>query len=167
MDDTDCDGTQGITITASAPNYTWGIANVQVTDDDLPGGAAAIHGNMWNDLDGDGFRDAGEPGLAGWKVYVDTNQNGQWDTGEAYAITDANGDYTIDGLGPGAHVLSEEMQPGWQQTSPGYAWKTYGGHYYAATSQRASWAQSESEAVAAGGHLVTVNDADAERLVDQ
>jgi len=42
----------------------------------LPG---EIHGTKWNDLDGDGFRDAGEPGLGGWTIYLDQNGNGSLD----------------------------------------------------------------------------------------
>ena len=29
---------------------------------------AEIHGTKWNDLDGDGVWDEGEPGLAGWTI---------------------------------------------------------------------------------------------------
>ena len=35
-----------------------------------------IRGRVWNDLDGDGTADAGEPSLAGQVVYVDQNGNG-------------------------------------------------------------------------------------------
>jgi subtilisin-like proprotein convertase family protein len=38
-----------------------------------------IHGVQWNDFDGDGVRDAGEPGLANWTIYLDENENGQLD----------------------------------------------------------------------------------------
>ena len=38
-----------------------------------------IHGTKWNDLDGDGVRDAGEPGLPGWEMYLDHNANGTLD----------------------------------------------------------------------------------------
>ena len=39
----------------------------------------------------------------------------------------------------------------------GYNWKTYGVHRYALTSH-GTWAEAEGEAIAAGGHLVAVND---------
>ena len=39
--------------------------------------AGEIHGIEWNDLDGDGSRDGGEPALANWRVYLDANTNGQ------------------------------------------------------------------------------------------
>ena len=34
-------------------------------------------------------------------------------------MTDANGDYTITGLGAGTYTVAEELQPGWEQTYPG------------------------------------------------
>ena len=40
-----------------------------------------ICGCIWNDLNGNGEQDSGEPGLEGWTVYLDLNQNGILDTG--------------------------------------------------------------------------------------
>ncbi|MBN2473342.1 MAG: proprotein convertase P-domain-containing protein [Pirellulales bacterium] len=37
---------------------------------------ADIRGRKWHDLDGDGVQDSGEPGLPGWIVYLDVNNNG-------------------------------------------------------------------------------------------
>jgi hypothetical protein len=39
--------------------------------------SAAILGNVWNDLNGDGVRQAGEPGLAGQTVFLDLNHDGK------------------------------------------------------------------------------------------
>jgi|WetSurMetagenome_2_1015567.scaffolds.fasta_scaffold259032_2 hypothetical protein len=39
------------------------------------------------------------------------------------------------------------------------AWTSYNGHQYALTTGSGDWASAEAEAVAAGGHLVTINDA--------
>jgi hypothetical protein len=38
--------------------------------------------------------------------------------GEPFAVTDANGNYTITGLKPGEHFIREVLQPGWTQTAP-------------------------------------------------
>ncbi len=78
-----------------------------------------IRGLKWNDLDGDGVRDTGEPGLADWTIYLDENQNGQRDAGELSTITDASGNYAFTDLAPGTYYVAEEMQRGWKQTSPG------------------------------------------------
>ena len=57
-------------------------------------------GTKFNDLDADGKRDTGEPGLAGWRIWADYNDNGVLDSGEPYDDTDANGFYSISGIKP-------------------------------------------------------------------
>ncbi|MCA9185751.1 MAG: VCBS repeat-containing protein [Planctomycetales bacterium] len=79
----------------------------------------AIHGTKWDDLNGDGRRTSDEPGLAGWTIYLDLNNNGRQDRGEPFAVTDANGDYWIMGLDRGTYTVAEVMRPGWEQTYPG------------------------------------------------
>ncbi len=78
-----------------------------------------IHGVKWNDLDGDGVRDAGETGLQGWTVFLDTNANGILDSGETSTVTGPDGSYAFTGLQPGNYTVAEVMQPGWTQTYPG------------------------------------------------
>jgi chitodextrinase len=77
-----------------------------------------IHGSKWNDLDEDGIWDAGEPGLANWKIYQDENINGQWDTGEQFELTDSSGNYSFTNLPAGQYVIAEVLQQGWTQTYP-------------------------------------------------
>ncbi|MFV2066188.1 MAG: beta-propeller fold lactonase family protein, partial [Pirellulales bacterium] len=91
----------------------------------------SLEGIKWNDGNGNGVRDAGEPGLANWKIYLDANRNGQLDAGETSTLTatddagtpgvDETGWYTFTGLVPGTHAMAEEVQTGWQQTWPGPA----------------------------------------------
>lgn len=76
-----------------------------------------IQGSKWNDLNGNGVQD-GELGLAGWTIYLDQNQNGLLDSGETFAVTDANGDYSFTDLNPGIYTVAEVLQPGWEQTFP-------------------------------------------------
>jgi hypothetical protein len=92
-----------------------------------PGPAGQISGHKWNDLDGNRTWDAGEPGLAGWTIYVDQDANGQFDSGEPSAVTLANdpltpvdetGSYLISGVAPGNHIVAEVPKPGWVQTFP-------------------------------------------------
>ncbi|HUS90309.1 MAG TPA: proprotein convertase P-domain-containing protein, partial [Phycisphaerae bacterium] len=78
-----------------------------------------IRGSKWQDLDLDGLWDAGEPPLAGWKIYVDANRDGEWTDGEPFDITDQDGNYEIDGLLPGEHIVAEVPQAGWTQSFPG------------------------------------------------
>ena len=84
----------------------------------LPG---KIEGQKWNDLNGNGFKDFGEPGLAGWTIYLDLNENGALDAGEPSTMTDANGNYSFGQLVAGTYTVSEVQQSKWQQTYPGAA----------------------------------------------
>ena len=78
----------------------------------------SISGMKWNDLNGDGVKELGEPGLEGWTIYLDENSNGTLDPTEPSEITDANGDYTFSDLPAGTYVVAEVQQPGWEQTFP-------------------------------------------------
>jgi hypothetical protein len=79
-----------------------------------------IRGTKWNDLNRDRVQNAGEPGIPGWTVFLDTNQNGVLDAGETSTKTDASGNYSFAGLaGPRTYTVAEALQPGWQQTFPG------------------------------------------------
>ncbi|MEX2213887.1 MAG: choice-of-anchor B family protein, partial [Phycisphaeraceae bacterium] len=78
-----------------------------------------IHGAVWNDLNGDGVRDAGEPGLSDWQVFLDQNGNGQRDGGEALALTASDGSYSFTGLAAGNYTVVEIIPTNWSQTYPG------------------------------------------------
>jgi subtilisin-like proprotein convertase family protein len=47
----------------------------------------SIGGQVWNDLDGNGAKDSGEPGLPDWTIYVDGNDNGQFDTAATRTVS--------------------------------------------------------------------------------
>ncbi|MBN2294041.1 MAG: hypothetical protein JXM70_16565 [Pirellulales bacterium] len=81
---------------------------------------AHISGTKWNDLDGDGQLDTGEPGLENWKIFLDQNQNGTLDVGEKWTLTGADGSYTFQNLAAGVYTVVEVEQDGWQQTFPRY-----------------------------------------------
>ncbi len=93
------------TVTLSA-GQTATVANFATTQ--ILGG---LRGTVFNDLDGNGVLDPGEPGLAGRMVYVDLDGSGQYKTTDPSAITDANGNYTINGLTPGGAVIVREAVP--------------------------------------------------------
>jgi len=84
----------------------------------------SISGHKYNDKNGDGYRDGGENYLRDWKIYLDTNSNGQYDTGEPYDMTDHDGIYSFNNLHAGNYTIREVLQPGWEQTDPS------NGHYH-------------------------------------
>jgi hypothetical protein len=78
----------------------------------------AISGVVFNDLNGNGVRDAGEPGIMDRLVYVDLNNNGNPDGNEPEAETDAAGLYTLNNISVGTRTVRQHLLPGWSQTSP-------------------------------------------------
>ncbi len=78
----------------------------------------SISGTKFNDFDGDGNRDAGEPGLSGFTIFLDDNGNGQLDPGETNTVTGSDGSYVFFALGPGDYLLREVQQSGFRQTTP-------------------------------------------------
>lgn len=58
----------------------------------------SVKGTKWNDLNANGVKDAGEPVVKDWWIYLDTNRDGDHDSGEPAARTDAYGKYTISGI---------------------------------------------------------------------
>jgi predicted outer membrane repeat protein len=91
-------------------------AGIDFGNQALPG---MIRGEKWNDLNANGVKDAGEPGLPGWTIYLDTNTNGSFDFDELSTTTDADGNYLFSAVQPGTYIVGEVNQTGWQQTFPG------------------------------------------------
>jgi streptogramin lyase len=85
---------------------------LQVQTASYPSGSAS--GEVFNDLNGNGSLDAGDPGLPGWTVDLyDANGNLV-----AAQTTDKNGDFNFGGLAPGTYTAVEVIQAGWTQTAP-------------------------------------------------
>jgi SdrD B-like protein/type IX secretion system substrate protein len=73
----------------------------------------SISGTKFEDINGNGIKDGGEPGLPGWRIqlylgalHVDS------------ALTDGSGNYVLNNVGPGTYSISEQPQAGWTQTLP-------------------------------------------------
>ena len=83
---------------------------------------ATVNGLKFNDLDGDGVGEVGEPGLSGWTIYHDANNNNVLDAGEPRDVTDATGNYSISftaGLiAPTPETIREVPRAGWRPTTP-------------------------------------------------
>lgn len=91
-------------------------------NDDVPTSTAQIIGFKWHDQDGDAQWDANEPGLNGWSIYLDLNENGEPDPEEPARITANNGErdgrYHFNNLQPGTYTVRELLPSDWGQTWP-------------------------------------------------
>lgn len=77
-----------------------------------------IRGTKYEDGNGNGCKNSGERGLSGWTIYLDTNNNGAFDSNEPSAITDSQGNYRFLNRPAGTYTVREEVQSGWMQTYP-------------------------------------------------
>lgn len=77
-----------------------------------------IEGRKFYDKDSDRTRDGGEDYLSGWRIFIDENGNGEYNSGEDYDYTDSNGYYKFDGLAIGSYTVCEQMKSGWYNSTP-------------------------------------------------
>lgn len=112
-------GTYYIQVSAApaipSADYRLNVAAANLTDSVAT--LADLQGTVWNDVNGNGIREADEPGLANWTVYLDQNQNGQLDPTELSTITTADGSYRFTGLAAGTYTVAQVLQTGWQSTA--------------------------------------------------
>jgi hypothetical protein len=83
---------------------------------------ASKSGTKFHDLNTNGTRDTGEPGLGGWTInlYQDTDPKGTYN-GEAVFqtdVTEANGSYSFANLFSGDYIVCEVLQADWFQSAP-------------------------------------------------
>ena len=97
-------GTYSISITSGGPITSKDFGNYQL---------GSIRGTTYDDHNGNGIRDEGESGVAGWKVKL-LRSVSVIDS----AITNSSGEYTFSNLNAGTYTLKEEFQSGWIQTYP-------------------------------------------------
>ncbi|MDX1663637.1 MAG: SdrD B-like domain-containing protein [Candidatus Promineifilaceae bacterium] len=92
-----------------AGGYQFGETEDYLYRPEMPG----IHGVKYHDLNGNGQRDPGEPGLPGWTIVLDPGSNQQ-----QTQVTDEQGRYWFVDVTEGPHRLGEQQQQGWVQTAP-------------------------------------------------
>lgn len=91
------------------------IPNPRVFVGDVPVG---ITGIKFRDDNADGLRQPGEPGIGNVRIFIDTNNNGTPDTGEASVLTATDGSFTFPNLVPGTYVVREVVPNGFRPTTP-------------------------------------------------
>jgi hypothetical protein len=79
---------------------------------------SVVAGVVFNDLNGNGTRDVVEPGLGGWTVFLDKNNNGKLDTGERSRVTTSNGAFRFPGLVASTYNLRIVQQTGFTRSAP-------------------------------------------------
>ena len=80
----------------------------------------AILGTVWEDRDGDGTfgTEEDEPGMVGFTVFADLNNNGIFELDEPATVTDPGGFFELV-LPPGTYTLAVVPFPDYVPTSPG------------------------------------------------
>ncbi|MFO0941496.1 MAG: tandem-95 repeat protein [Pirellulales bacterium] len=92
------------------------INSKEVKADFFAFGGGNIAGTVWNDLGNDGTRDASDPVLSGWTIYLDLNKNLALDAGEPQTLSNADGHYEFNNVPAGDYEVSEVLPVGWEPT---------------------------------------------------
>ncbi len=77
-----------------------------------------IHGERFDDSNGNHLRDDGEAGVGGATVYIDYDRDNVMDADEPRTVTLADGSYSFTDLSPGAYVVREIASAGYEHTYP-------------------------------------------------
>lgn len=105
---------QSVVVYSGAESVAPDFANYNVAVS-TPG---SVSGVVWNDLNANGVRDAGDLGLAGWTVFVDVNSDRLLSAGEPQATSATDGTYTLTGVLPGSVSIMVQPTAGWRATAP-------------------------------------------------
>ena len=77
-----------------------------------------IKGKVWNDLNANKAIDLGEPGMPGWYVYVDHNNDGVFNKGDDWSLSDSKGNYRFFNLPAGTYNVRIAQISTWRLTTP-------------------------------------------------
>jgi hypothetical protein len=103
---TNYDGSMAYAIIRSCGNIVIGVGRRT-----RPVERVGITINKFQDSNGNGVRDTGEPALAGWQFRVTLGSTTRTGT------TDSNGQIRFTNLEQGLYVVTEVLQPGWRTTT--------------------------------------------------
>jgi subtilisin-like proprotein convertase family protein len=77
-------GQPPVTVSSGARVMGVDFGNWMAVSQPTPG---SISGQKWNDLNGNSTKETGEPGLPGWVIYIDGNDNGIFDSTAIRSVT--------------------------------------------------------------------------------
>lgn len=99
-------------LSTTAPVFTALTADQYViVDNSTCPTTGSISGMKYNDLNRNGVKDDGEPGLAGWTIRLRQGRT------VVTTVTDADGKYQFTDLAPGTYRVREVHQKGWKRMS--------------------------------------------------
>ncbi|MEG4348662.1 SdrD B-like domain-containing protein [Microcoleus sp. LAD1_D3] len=93
-------------------------ATVNFGNQAIPAVLGSITGIKFNDADGNGTQAAGELGVPGVTIFLDTNNDGILDATETSTTSDANGSFAFPNLASGTYNVREVVPPFSQPTTP-------------------------------------------------
>jgi hypothetical protein len=76
-----------------------------------------ISGRLFNDVNGNAALDSGEGGLSAVRIFVDTNNDGVWESTEPSTRTDSHGYWSLGTLPAGTYTIRVVKVTGWTQTT--------------------------------------------------
>jgi hypothetical protein len=78
-----------------------------------------ISGTVFSDFDKDGVLDSSDRKLANKRIYIDSNLNGRYDSGEKSVLSNSSGVYTLSGLSAGTYrVRRADLPSAYTYTTP-------------------------------------------------
>lgn len=80
--------------------------------------AGNISGVVFDDLNGNGVRESGEPGLAGQTIFIDLNFNGVMTANEPRVVSGSNGSFTFSNRPNGIQRIRYSVGTGRRLTAP-------------------------------------------------
>jgi uncharacterized delta-60 repeat protein len=87
------------------------------------GTGGAVSGTLYRDLNDNGARDVGEPGVFNQFVYVDENDNGRKDPDELSALTTSSGAWSIARLPAGTYAIRQVLPSGSPHADDPAVWR--------------------------------------------
>ncbi|MEG3944182.1 SdrD B-like domain-containing protein, partial [Microcoleus sp. w2-18aC4] len=93
-------------------------ATVNFGNQTIPTVLGSITGITFNDIDGNGTQTAGELGVSGFRIFLDTNNNNNLDTNETSVNTGAEGSFTFPNLPAGTYSVQELVPADIAPTTP-------------------------------------------------